>query len=96
LINIWIALKNPAWSGKEFKLCWIREGRLGQYKHWEIQGSRYAWHWFEFKLDLNFTGTDHAGPWVELSLFGFTLDARIYDSRQWNDQTGNWANPVDY
>jgi hypothetical protein len=90
MISCWIALRNP-FRAKDFRMLGIQEGSLTKHKRWEIQLSYYAFHWFEFKLDLNWRQTDHAGPWIELNILGLTLDARIYDTRQWSDETNNWA-----
>jgi hypothetical protein len=42
-------------------------------------------------VDLNWRQTDHAGPWITLNLFGWTVDARIIDNRHWDDERNTWA-----
>ena len=41
-------------------------------------------------MDLNWRQTDHAGPWITVNVFGWTVDLRIVDSRHWNDETNTW------
>ena len=89
MINIWLALRNPR-SCRPFAMIWNREGRITANKSWELQFSRYAYNWLEFKLDLAWWGQDHAGPWLTINVFGWTLDARVYDRRHWNDDANDW------
>jgi hypothetical protein len=90
LINIWIAFRNP-FKVLPFKAVWLWEKPLTQYKTVEIQISRYAFNWLELQIDLNWRGTDHAGPWIMIGAFGWQLDIRVYDLRHWNNETNNWA-----
>jgi hypothetical protein len=34
--------------------------------------------------------TDHAGPYIEVSLFGFDLIINLYDKRHWDYQNDCW------
>ena len=90
MINFWIAVRNP-FKCKDFQAVWFREWRVSKNKSIELQYSRYAFNFLEFKLDLNWRQMDHAGPWLTINLFGHTIDLRIYDHRHWNDETNNWA-----
>jgi hypothetical protein len=90
LINIWIALRNP-FPVKPFRAVWLLEKPMTQNKTVEVQLSRYAFNWLELQVDLNWQGTDHAGPWFMFGLLGWQLDIRMYDRRPWNNETNNWA-----
>jgi len=90
MINIWIAFRNP-FPVQPFRAIWLKEKQLTQHKTAEIQISRYAFNWVELQLDLNWRGTDHAGPWFMIGLFGWQLDIRMYDRRHWNHETNSWA-----
>ena len=90
MINIWIALRNP-FLAKPFRAVWYRAKKLSQHKTIEFQVSRYAFNWLELQLDLNWQGTDHAGPWFMVGFFSWQMDIRIYDHRVWNNETNNWA-----
>jgi hypothetical protein len=89
MINIWLAVRNP-FPVQPFRAVWFRTRKLSQNKTVEVQISRYAFNWIELQLDLNWRGTDHAGPWFMIGLFGWQLDIRMYDRRQWNDQINSW------
>jgi hypothetical protein len=90
MINIWLAVRNP-FKVQPFRAVWVRDRQLSQHKTVEIQISRYAFNWLELQLDLNWRGTDHAGPWFMIGLFGWQLDIRMYDRRHWNYETNSWA-----
>lgn len=95
MISFDLRLRNP-WHTKPFRniACWTWQ--LNQHNSFELQFSRYAFNWFEVQVDLNWRQTDHAGPWITINVFGWTVDARIYDHRHWNDQTNNWDNHATY
>lgn len=89
MIKLWVAIQNP-FKCKPFKDYGCTTGPISEHKSWEVQFSRYAWNLFEFNLDLNWRGSDHAGPSIELNLFGYTVTAKIYDHRHWDDDTDDW------
>lgn len=90
MINIWIAFRNP-FLVRPFRAVWLKEKSITQHKTMEVQISRYAFNWLELQLDLNWRGTDHAGPWFMIGLLGWQLDIRMYDRRHWNHETNSWA-----
>lgn len=89
MINIWIALRNP-FRCKAFRPLWAIQKPLTKNKTFEMQISHYAFNWLELQLDLNWRQTDHAGPWLMINVFGYTIDIRLYDNRSWNDSTNSW------
>lgn len=90
MINIWVAFRNP-FPVQPFRAVWLKEKSITQHKTMEVQISRYAFNWLELQLDLNWQGTDHAGPWFMIGLMGWQLDIRMYDRRHWNHETNSWA-----
>lgn len=90
MIDFDFRLRNP-FPCRPFRNIWNKGGRIIGHKHWELQLSYYAFNWFELGIDLNWRQTDHAGPWITLNIFGLTLDARIVDSRHWDDGKNTWA-----
>jgi hypothetical protein len=90
MINLWVAVRNP-FRCKEFCSLWNREWRLTKNKTLELQFSEYRFNILEFQLDLNWRQTDHAGPWLMINLFGYSMDLRIYDNRHWDDTTNTWG-----
>lgn len=89
MIDFGIRLRNP-FACQPFRTVFCFAKQLTNHKFFELQFSRYAFNWFEVGVDLNWRQTDHAGPWLVLNLFGWTVDARITDSRHWNDETNTW------
>lgn len=89
MISFDIRFRNP-WPCEAFRniKCWTWS--LSHNKTFELQLSRYAFNWLELQVDLNWRQTDHAGPWIMLNLFGWTVDIRIYDNRHWDDTTNTW------
>ncbi len=89
MIDFGIRFRNPL-PCRPFKNIWAGGHKLSTHKFVELQFSRYTFNWFELAVDLNWRQTDHAGPWITLNLFGWTVDLRIVDSRHWNDETNTW------
>jgi len=89
MMEFYIRFRNP-WPSRPFcnLACW--SWPLTRNKTFELQFSRYAFNWLEAKLDLNWRQTDHAGPWIMINVFGWTMDARIYDRRHWDDANNAW------
>jgi hypothetical protein len=90
MINIWFALRNP-FRSKPFRMLWNRGGIITQHKGWELQLSYYVYNWLEAKIDLNWRGESHAGPWIMINILGVQFDARIFDSRHWDIESNYWA-----
>lgn len=89
MIDFSIRLRNP-FRAKPFNNLRNWQWNLTTNKHLELQLSHYAFNWFELAVDLNWRQTDHAGPWITINVFGWTVDLRVYDSRHWDDTTNNW------
>lgn len=62
-------------------------------KTFELCISRHAYWWLVFNIDLECRGSDHAGPKLNLGLFGYSLSVELHDNRHWNDEADRW---VDY
>ena len=90
MINFWVALRNPL-PCRPFRMLWNRGGTITTHKGWELQLSYYAYNWFEAKLDLNWQGDSHAGPWLMINILGLQFDARIFDCRHWDHENNCWA-----
>lgn len=89
MISIDLRLRNP-FRCKDFRNFWNHAWQISTHKFVELQFSHYAFNWLAVEIDLNWRQTDHAGPWITLNLFGYTMDLRIVDSRHWNDETNTW------
>ncbi len=89
MIDFGVRLRNP-FPCQQFKNIWAGARKLTKHKFIELQFSYYIFNWFELAVDLNWRQTDHAGPWITVNVFGWTVDLRIADSRHWNDETNTW------
>jgi hypothetical protein len=100
-----LTLHNP-WAKDDFKHLGSKHGdfpaRWGWLKNkaWEIQACRDWKSLLGIYLRLAWRGRDHAGPGIELTIFGLVLDAQIYDVRHWDYKAGTWEpipdNPMQY
>ena len=76
-----------AWASN-FKSYKTWHGILTQNKAWEIQLMKTDCL-FRAIVDIS-TKQDHAGINIELGLFGYEIDATIYDVRHWDSEWSCW------
>jgi hypothetical protein len=87
MINVNFTINNP-WSN-----CWnsikVWHGTTPlPYKFWEIQIMKTA---DIICIDFSLTHMrDHAGLEIELGLFGWNTNFKLYDSRHWNNVENRW------
>lgn len=82
-------IANP-FKHSQFKNYWQRDIAISKNKTFEIGFYRYAWNFFEFQIDLRWKGRDHAGPSVEIGIFGYTARIGLSDNRHWNSTANAW------
>lgn len=94
MIRLRLTISNPFFKpgkdgGKDY---FYKHKTLSKNKSFEIQISKWSniSTAFVFDLDLNWKGDDHAGPHLEIDLFGFMLDVKIYDHRHWDYENHKW------
>lgn len=85
-----LEIRNPFFKNGEFDSLWEKSGSFTRYKHWELQLMQYGWNLFELNFDLNWNGRDHAGPNMEVGIFGYQLAITVYDSRHWDYENNTW------
>lgn len=90
MLTFRFTIRNP-FKFASFKSYMVLTAPLCSNKSWEIQLSKYAYNIFEVIIDLNWKGFDHAGPSLELNIFGYTLTLKIYDHRHWNIKKNSWS-----
>lgn len=78
------------WFKESFKPIWNKSGSFTKRKHWELELYRDFSYFLGAKLDTCWRGRDHAGPSIQLTVFGYTLRAAAYDSRHWDYETNDW------
>ena len=64
--------------------------QLSKNKYFESQVVYSDHNIFKFVLDLSWSGRDHAGPNIQISLFGYDLMVGIYDIRHWDYKKAKW------
>ena len=84
MINLKFTIENPWWTRFESIKCWHGSTPFKN-KFWEVQVMKSD---DIIAFDLRITHRcDHAGPDLWLGLLGYAVNAKIYDSRHWdNDQ----------
>jgi DNA-binding helix-hairpin-helix protein with protein kinase domain len=64
---------------------------VGEFKAFEWQTDYFGWsNLFGLGLDLIPTGSDHAEVGFSLTILGFMVEAKIYDSRHWDSENNTW------
>lgn len=60
------------------------------HKAWEIEAHNFGWgNLFDFEFSWT-RNCDHAGISFKLGLFGYLVEARLYDTRHWDDEKNQW------
>lgn len=85
---------NPFWkpdpdlASKDY---YWRDVNLTKNKSLEIQISRFdPYHVFDISLDLTWWGRDHAGPELDINIWGIMFNVKIYDHRHWDSKANTW------
>jgi len=93
-MTIGIGIHLPHSWAKKRSMKWFSSwthGKLTENKAWEWQTDYFGWNTlFSLDLDLIPTGYDHAGIGFSLTILGFMVEAKIYDSRHWDYENGTW------
>lgn len=77
-------------KGPSFRNFWSRSFRAFGTRCIEIQLFQYGIQLLDIDLDLEFTGSDHAGPRLELGVLGYYVSIGFPESRHWNPITDDW------
>ena len=85
---ILISLTNP-WYKENFKNLFCRSGLITEHKAWEFEVCRYSYDLLKISFDWS-SRCDHAGPSLELCLFGYGVEMKIYDIRHWSGIKNRW------
>ena len=88
MINLILQITNP-WSKGKFKSLFCYFGRFSEHKAWEVQLIEGV----DTVAEVRFNWTlceDHAGVELELGLFGYEFNAKVYDTRHWDHEVKDW------
>jgi len=88
MINIHFGITNP-WYSENFKSLFERAGDITKNKSWEFQVCRYSYDIAKISVRWSFR-RDHAGPSLELCLFGYGAEIKAYDCRHWDYENDCW------
>jgi hypothetical protein len=83
MIRFNLSVANP-FKYREFRSLFFQSWTITDHKILEVQVYRYAYNLFEFSVDISWRGSDHAGPNIELGLFGWNFSVSLPDSRHWD------------
>ena len=94
LMFLKLRIANPWFKPrKDFKnhdYYW-KDCKLSANKNLEIQISRFeATDLIDLGFDLQWWGQDHAGPELDINVFGYMFNIKVYDSRHWNWEANRW------
>ena len=93
-MTITIGLYLPNGWAKHVVMGWFSSHyhrSLSRNKHFEWQSDYFGWtSIFSLDLDLIPTGSDHAGFGFSITVLGFMISAKLYDSRHWDDDAQSW------
>lgn len=87
------SITNPFWKDKYndfFKSYFTYSKSVSKNKVFELEISRHFYYILELVLVLRITGEDHAGPRLDINIFGYELSVKIYDTRHWDHEKNDW------
>ena len=90
MISLHFNINNP-WAEENFKNLFNYSGLFTKHKAWEIEAYRHSYDIFGISTILTFR-QDHAGFKLILSLFGYSMQFSIYDTRHWDEEGRCWEN----
>ena len=91
MVSFTLSIPMP-WSSGEFRPLWSRAAAVTKLRAFEIEFYRDAVKLIQIRLRLDWTGRDHAGPEIELGLFGYVCAMRLYSTRHWDYSHNCWDN----
>jgi len=89
MIEFNLSVANP-FKYEEFRVLFNRLWNVGRHKTLEVQIDRYAYNIVEVSVNTAWMGRDHAGPKLELGLFGWNFSIRLQDKRHWDYENHCW------
>ena len=84
------SISNPFSRDSNFKNYFSITGKLSGNKYWEVGGCRDSTCLVGIELDTRWSGINHGGIHIELTLCGYCFSALIYDNRHWDYDTDDW------
>jgi hypothetical protein len=87
MIDLHFKLNNP-WS-ERWNFLWSKHRMITKYKAWELglyRTNSIVELYFHYRIRC-----DHAGVKFMFSLFGYTIELNLYDTRHWDYDNKTWG-----
>lgn len=75
---------------KEYKNIFFKYIPLTTTRSIEVEASRGSRDMVSMDLCIKFRGSDHAGPYFNITVMGYSMGISMPDSRHWNRKTNDW------
>lgn len=90
MISLSFNIKNVFYRKTNFKNLFNWSKLISKYKVFEIEVCRYNYFLLDVSISTCCSGSDHAGPEVEIGAFGYSMSLKIYDTRHWDYENNCW------
>lgn len=85
-----INIDNPLVE-KDFNILWSSFCPVTKNRTLEYQFNRVKGTIFCIEVSTEYRGRDHAGPYFEFGLLGWSFIINLPDNRHWDDENNTWA-----
>ena len=96
MITINLSINNPfKYSTPDMVINWYKRVQLSKNKSFDIQlylGDPDVI--IGIKLETDWWGRDHAGPYFEINILGLEFIVQIYDHRHWDWDKQGWEDEL--
>lgn len=83
-----LVLRNPFYKKNKFKNLFCYHKHLYGNKNFEFEILKDNYYWIESEISFK-TNCDHERIQIIFGLFGYSVCAKVYDSRHWVDVLKN-------
>jgi hypothetical protein len=90
MISLSLTIRNAFYPKSNFKHLFYWSKSIFTHKAVEVEFCRYNYFWLTLSVETYFRGGDHAGPGLEIGLFGYSLSLKMHDTRHWDYETQTW------
>jgi hypothetical protein len=94
VIRLNLSLTNP-WHNDDrypWRDLYQGEWQITKHTNLEVGVFFYLRNLFEFNLDIEWRGNDHAGPQFEIAILGLEFRIAMPDTRHWYYSKNRWIN----
>lgn len=92
MLSFGISIRNPFSKDSDLKKYIYVCKSISKNKFLELEVYKCScYNLIKFYVDLSWQGQDHAGPSLQIEVFGYCLDFDIRDYRHWDYKKGTWS-----